>query len=269
MSKAKDPAVLWYYRDYLSGTEEMSWAEQGAYSRLLNKQADKGHLSLESVKKILKKDFPVLWPAVSEKFLIDQDGNYYNERMDIEVAKRAKNSKAQKDRIQKYWDDLRNGTGSTTEYSTEDTTVIPIANANASKELKDGDAEEIPDIRHAGMVPEMVAAFKEYFPKYPEDVDKDFRACLAIAWKIADANNWPRFDLIEKRKSDVVKEWSGIVAFAANDKWFKKRSITDLNNEWQRLMQGFNGTEGDTKSVTKITNSVADAIAAARAKKNA
>ena len=142
MSKAKDPAVLWYYRDYLSGTEEMSWAEQGAYARLLNKQADKGHLSLDGIKKILKKDFSNLWPGISAKFLIDPDGNYYNERMDIEVAKRSKNSQTQRERIQKYWDEQRNKPGSTAEHSTVDTTVIPIANANAKGDFKKNDDTE-------------------------------------------------------------------------------------------------------------------------------
>lgn len=141
MSKEKDPAVLWYYRDYLSGTEEMTWAQQGAYSRLLNKQADKGHLSIDSIRKVLRKDFEKLWPGIKEKFLVDAEGNFYNDRMDREVTKRAKNSQAQRDRIQKYWDEQRNNHGNTAEYTTE----VPIANADASEEevvLKEGGTGE-------------------------------------------------------------------------------------------------------------------------------
>lgn len=134
----KDPAVLWYYRDYLEGTELMSWAEQGAYARLLNKQADKGSLSIDLIKKILKKDFERIWPAISGKFLIDDEGHFYNERMSLEVDKRKKNSKHQKDKAEERWRKERQSRGNAAAYAT----AMPLANADANAIQEGGPGEE-------------------------------------------------------------------------------------------------------------------------------
>lgn len=85
---AKDPAILWYYNDYLTGTEELTFEQQGAYMRLLCKQADRGHLSLEFIEKILGKSFAKIWPVIKEKFKKDEDGLFYNERVDTEKNRR-------------------------------------------------------------------------------------------------------------------------------------------------------------------------------------
>lgn len=226
----------------------MSWAEQGAYSRLLNKQADKGHLSLEAVKKVLKRDFDKLWPGIAEKFLIDDHGNYYNERMDIEVGKRRKNSQTQANRINKYWEEQRNNGGNTTEYSTD----IPIANADANS----GELKKEPPIRHVGLMPEMVAVFKSFFPKYPSDIGKDYAACLAIAHKLADSHGWTSHDTTGAKAPDVLREWTKILGFSSTDKWFKTRSISDLNNEWQRLMQSYGSAPTAAKQESAPVRSV-------------
>jgi hypothetical protein len=36
---------------------------------------------------------------------------------------------------------------------------------------------------------------------------------------------------------DVLNEWQEIVYFIVSDKWFSTRSLSDINNEWQRLIQ--------------------------------
>lgn len=262
MAKAKDPAVLWYYRDYLSGTEEMSWAEQGAYARLLNKQADKGHLPLEAIKKILKKDFAILWPGISSKFLTDPNGNFYNDRMDIEVAKRSKNSQAQRDRIQKWWDEQRNNRGDTTEHSTEYTTVIPIANANASKNNNGAP----PKFQPTGLIPEMVADFTEVFPGYPTDYELDFPSCMAIAQKICAARGWNDQAVVDERRFEISRFWREVLEFVKADDWYSTQSISMICKKWQDLMQARNSRKPSQS--TKSETSVADQIKAARAKQS-
>lgn len=250
---AKDPAVLWYYRDYLQGTEEMSWAEQGAYARLLNKQADKGHLTLQAIRKVLKKDFDKLWPGIEDKFLTDEQGNFYNDRMDIELQKRRKHSDKQSENAKKRWD--KDG------ISDGNAMALPLANANASKENKNGMA----DVRTAGVAPDMLAQFRLFFPHYPQDVQKDFTACLSIAYRIAEANGWTKHEATNGKASDIVAQWGKIISFVAKDKWFKTRAIDDLDREWQRLMQAYAGTATDSKAGQK-ENTVADGISAARLK---
>lgn len=79
----KNPAVLWYPGDYLVGTMGMTWEEKGRYVELLNLQHQKGHLDIER----LMPDCP---KEVLAKFVQDEDGLWYNIRMEEEQIKRSK-----------------------------------------------------------------------------------------------------------------------------------------------------------------------------------
>ena len=79
----KNPAVLWYPGDYLVGTMGMTWEEKGRYVELLNLQHQKGHLNIER----LMPDCP---KEVLAKFVQDEDGLWYNIRMEEEQIKRRK-----------------------------------------------------------------------------------------------------------------------------------------------------------------------------------
>lgn len=81
---AKDPAVLWYTSDFLTGTADMNDEEVGQYTRLLCLQHQRGgYLSHETMERICK-----LNPIIMEKFTREKDGRYYNERMLIETQNR-------------------------------------------------------------------------------------------------------------------------------------------------------------------------------------
>lgn len=84
----KDPAVLFYYQDFLVGTEFMTDEEIGKYIRILCHQADKGRLSKQQVLSICKAS--AISKSIQEKLKIDNDGFYYNERMEMEKEKRRK-----------------------------------------------------------------------------------------------------------------------------------------------------------------------------------
>lgn len=260
MSKAKDPAVLWYYQDYLEGTEEMPWAQQGAYARLLNKQAAKGHLSMEMIQGILKKDGMKLWPKVKHKFLVDEVGNFYNERMELELQKRKTYSKVQRDRINAYWDGVRNNHGSSTDDTGVDTTVYstvkPIENGNRN-------SEELKKARHVGLIPDMVATFLQSFPLYPPDPENDYPACFAIAKKIASVKRWTDDEVMNLRRLDALAEWKLVIEFVASHDWYSKQSIAMLAKKWQDLIQAKNGQKPDEQG-GKASKSVGDDIRAAR-----
>ena len=112
----KDPAVLWYYQDFLVGTEFMTDEEVGKYTRILCHQADKGHLTKTQILSICKtNEIPGI---IAEKLVIDEEGNYYQNRMQIEKDKRKNNSEKQRKRIQDYWDEKNKNNeydGNTTE----------------------------------------------------------------------------------------------------------------------------------------------------------
>lgn len=95
----KDPAVLFYFQDFLVGTEFMTDEETGKYIRILCHQADKGALSKIHLERICGGKIP---DAIIEKLKQNGDGKYYQERMKIEKEKRVNYSESRrKNRVKK------------------------------------------------------------------------------------------------------------------------------------------------------------------------
>lgn len=86
----KDPAILFYTSDFLTGTLTMSDEQVGKYIRLLCLQHQKRRLT--------EKDMIFICKSYDEdifsKFIKNGDGRYYNQRMDIEISKREKYSES-------------------------------------------------------------------------------------------------------------------------------------------------------------------------------
>jgi uncharacterized protein YdaU (DUF1376 family) len=81
---AKDPAVLLYTSDFISGTITMTHEQRGKYILLLCIQHQKGKLTEKDLKAILNEEDI----EVAEKFDKGNDGFYYNKRMLEESIKR-------------------------------------------------------------------------------------------------------------------------------------------------------------------------------------
>ena len=88
---AKDPAVLFYTSDFLSGTFTMDDAQVGKYIRLLCFQHQKGKLTEKDMLSICKAYDVEIW----SKFIVE-DGLYYNERMFNETVRRQKFSESRR-----------------------------------------------------------------------------------------------------------------------------------------------------------------------------
>jgi hypothetical protein len=96
---AKDPAVLWYFNDWHGGTITFSRHLKGAYMDLLYAQFNNGHLSLEEIKTVLGSDFGSSWPAIQKKFKTDDDGFYYNEKLEEGMKKRREYSESRRQNL--------------------------------------------------------------------------------------------------------------------------------------------------------------------------
>jgi uncharacterized protein YdaU (DUF1376 family) len=83
---AKDPAFLFYYQDFLVGTDHLSNEAVGAYIRCMCHQAHKGFIRIDHLKKICRKNS--VYESIVEKFVSDGNGNLYNERLSEAVQKR-------------------------------------------------------------------------------------------------------------------------------------------------------------------------------------
>ncbi len=87
---AHDPAFLFYTNDFSTGTQFLSDEQLGKYLRLLMAQHQHGHLSDIQVNKICKSyDNDVM-----EKFIKDEDGKWFNPRLELEIDKRRKYSES-------------------------------------------------------------------------------------------------------------------------------------------------------------------------------
>lgn len=90
---SKDPAVLFYTSDFLTGTLTMGYEQKGKYITLLCLQHQKGVLTEKDMINICG----TLDKEILDKFIKDSDGNYYNKRMKEEHEKRANYSKSRRE----------------------------------------------------------------------------------------------------------------------------------------------------------------------------
>jgi hypothetical protein len=88
---AKDPAFLFYSADFIVGTYEMTDEQVGRYIRLMCLQHQKGHLSESVVLSVMGGEID---REVIGKLKRDDDGLYYNERLEEETNKRRKYSES-------------------------------------------------------------------------------------------------------------------------------------------------------------------------------
>jgi len=91
----KDPAFLFYSNDFLSGTMLMADEDVGRYIKLLCLQHQVGHLSKEDMLSMRAT------PKVFAKFKIDEEGKYYNERLEYEANRRKAYSESRRNNRKK------------------------------------------------------------------------------------------------------------------------------------------------------------------------
>ena len=171
---SKDPTFPFYSQDFLVGTFGMEDAAVGRYIRLLALQHQTGHLPEKTVLKICGGEMD---PEVLNKFKIDDQGNYYNERLDEVIEEKVKFKAKQRENIDKRWGkkDTNDIPG---EYQT-DTKSIPESYQTDTKPipLEDEDESEDEERRREGNPnPNKVAGKKE--KEYPEEVLNTYTLAL-------------------------------------------------------------------------------------------
>jgi hypothetical protein len=87
---AKDPAVLFYTGDFLSGAYLLDYEQRGKYITLLCLQHQKGRLTEKDMFNICG----TYDEDIFSKFVKDENGLYYNERMEAEALKRLRYSES-------------------------------------------------------------------------------------------------------------------------------------------------------------------------------
>lgn len=167
----KDPAFLFYSSDFLSGTMLMSDEEVGQYIKLLCLQHQKGHLKEKDILSICK----VHNDEIFSKFMIDEEGNYYNERLEIETNKRKaysesrRNNRKKKEEKVTYEKDMKNICNSYEEHmENENINTNKDLNKNNRKRDSKGKKEE-EKIHFAEFVSMTNAEYEKLISTYGKD----------------------------------------------------------------------------------------------------
>lgn len=126
----KDPAFLFYSKDFLTGVADLTMEERGQYITLLCLQHQKGRLT----RKLIDLAAPDATADVLSKFEKDEQGNFFNRRLEEEASKRANHSDKQRDRALKGWEKRKQKTNKkdATAYPTAEATALPLVNANVN-----------------------------------------------------------------------------------------------------------------------------------------
>lgn len=107
MKKQKDPAFLFYSRDWLTGTSFFTFEQKGKYIDLLCAQHDHGHLSEKQVSVICRGEID---EEVMAKFECDEEQKWFNSKLDDEIRRRKDYSIQQQERALRRWDAKKDAT---------------------------------------------------------------------------------------------------------------------------------------------------------------
>ena len=248
---SKDPSVLWYASDYLTGTSHFNFEEKGFFTDLLCHQQQKGHLSRDTIIRLSRGCFDKLWPIVSEKFRQDADGLFFNERMDLEIDRRKNFRAAQSERGKKGGrPKAPNKAGG---YAGEKPRVNPgFAGEKPEKSLLENEIEnEIENEkkdRGVGedqfLIPQMLSIWKKAKPQYPVDKFKDLPALQSIASFICDQEKTPYDPLNGATACQISTIWEGLTEYIAGHNFFRDYSLYQVNKHIQNICQKLrNGTD--------------------------
>lgn len=143
----KDPAFLFYFRDFKSSTEGMSNAARGAYIQLMCLQAENGYITEVDMKKICSNIcYDTMQVTIDEKTLsaiktkfqetAPGSGQFINQRLQEEIAKRLKYSESRRS-------NRKNKKEETCDQSYEKHMVNGNVNENINENIKGVQGEKI------------------------------------------------------------------------------------------------------------------------------
>ena len=219
----KDPAFLFYSSDFLSGTMLMSDEEIGQYIKLLCLQHQKGHLKEKDMLNICKTNNEDIF----SKFKKDEEGNYYNERLEYEANKRKaysesrRNNRKKKEEKETYEDDVKNICNSYEKHM-ENENANENKNKN-NKKVNDSCVNDLQDIidfynENIGLI---TPYGLEVLSSYVEEMDKEL---IVLAMKKSVEANKRTIQYIKA----ILNNWSKkgiktVLDAEQEDKKFRKK----------------------------------------------
>lgn len=198
---SKDPSFPFYSQDFLVGTFAMDDATIGKYIKLLAFQHQSGHLSEKTILKVCGGEMD---PELKTKFKIDNEGLYYNERLDEVLENREKFKAKQSDNANQRWSKT-NAKSIPNECQTN-TKSMPLENENEIENEIEYKEEKVP--------------FEIFWNLYDKKIDR--KKC-EVKWN----------KLTDEEKTKCIEKLPDYIQ-ATPDKKFRRDPETYLNNKsWE------------------------------------
>lgn len=191
MGKSKDPALLWYPGDYIAGTMEYSFEEKGAYMEILMMQfKNGGPLSEDKIKRILREKYGSIWSVICEKFRMDDKGQWFNERLEVERNKRQNFTESRRNNLKKPHKESHMVTHMQPHTEPRMENGNAIENENEKKVIKE--VPENSDVTTAAdiLTPETFKAFS--VPR--ETIDERLQSALDELYIDSEKTKWSHVD---------------------------------------------------------------------------
>ncbi len=199
---SKDPAFLFYSSDFLTGVSDLTMEERGQFITLLCLQHQKGALS-EKLMRLQCGGIPNA--DVLAKFRIDENGLYYNKRIEEEREKRQAHSDKQRLNAYKRWDKDKNKNNKT--LYNGNAMAMPLENENENEIVIDN-------------VIEIYPSFDDFWNLY--DYKKN-KPKSTTAW-----------NKLKQKDKEAIMDYLPIYIRSTPEKAFRKHPTTFLNNRgWE------------------------------------
>jgi hypothetical protein len=211
---AKDPAVLFYTSDFLSGTFTMSNDQVGKYIRLLCLQHQKGVLS--------EKDMINVCGTYDEDvfFKFTKTGTtYVNDRMKFEAERRKNFCESRSKSRQGTKNQTNNKKSYVPRMETETENINEDENTSGNENF---------------LVPLLLEKFKSHLPKYPADKKKDYKPLFSIATFLAEQG---KLNNATESPGQIIEAWDVICQVIKTDKFYSQKSLSTIANNIQEILQ--------------------------------
>ncbi|MDR1002074.1 MAG: YdaU family protein [Oscillospiraceae bacterium] len=240
----KDPAFLFYSSDFLTGTILFSDEQVGKYIRLMCIQHQQGRLEEADIIKICGS----LDNKIMSKFIKDDDGLFYNRRLEAEIQKRASHSRKQQDNVSKRWNE--NTKPIPNEYQTH-TKRIPLENENENENINEDEIKRKIGGYGGKENNSSASLFEQFWKAYPK---KKSKGDAEKAWKAIKPNSellTKMLTSIERAKtcSEWQKDGGQFIPYPAS--WLRAKGWEDELTD----NAGKGGYSGGAKNKPDFTDS--------------
>lgn len=232
----KDPAFLFYSSDFLNGITDLTMEERGQYITLLCLQHQKGLLSEKTIRLTVGN----VSVDVLSKFSKDEEGNFYNNRLRLEMQKRENFTESRRKngllggRRKKNNEPSGEASGLPNGIASENLTVNENENENIidnkddviviTKPKKDSDSSKPPKEEFMKYVEERCATVGVKYSEYKQNASVRYDAWAANGWKDLNGNK--------------ISAWKGKVV--SNLQYWKSQSAKPSQSGTVDLTKEFN-----------------------------